>query len=240
MTLPRFTAGAMGRLTFRDLNEAFEAIDQLRKQTDQKLEEQLGRRRIVLARITGKQGDDYSWEEIERTSATTYAVRPNGRTSVEGGNAYANPIVGLGSVSFAVGDNIAIVASYTASGTLFYVPLAVASSGGGGADDFWSIANSVSLGNNRWRYDLSFAEWISASNDFLVAVSPTRSGYNTAEWAVDSASYGVGFIPAAIPSQVIRQPIKNGTIVKASRINPRDPFNFDLGFTVPNGYRIVC
>lgn len=240
MTLPRFTAGAVGRLTFRDLNEAFEAIDQLRKATDQKLEEQMARRRVILAQITAKNGDEYAWQEVERTSATTYAVRPNGRSSAEGANQYANPIVGLGTVNLAVGDNIAITASYTSTGSLFYVPLAVASSGGGGADDFWSIANSTSIGNNRWRYDLSFAEWISSSNDFLVAVSPTRVGYNTVEWAVDSASYGVGFIPAAIPSQVIRQPIKNGTIVRASKINPRDPFNFDLGFTVPNGYRIVC
>ena len=119
-------------------------------------------------------------------------------------------------------------------------PTRLCTANGGGADDFWAIAQATPIGNNRWRYDLSFAEWIGSTNDFLVAVSPTRVGYNTAEWAVDSTSYGVGFVPAASPSQVIRQPIKVGTIVKASKINPRDPFNFDLGFTVPNGYRITC
>lgn len=233
MTLPRFTAGAVGRLTFRDLNEAFEAIDQLRKATDQKLEEQLARRRIVLARITGKQGDDYSWEEIERTTGTTYAVRPNGRTSAEGSNQYANPIVGLGQVTLAIGDNVSIASAYSSTGQLYYVPLAVA--GGGGAIPA-IVLGSSQIGNQQWSYSCKEAIrsggfWIQKPN------AQTFTALNGAENVPDASGvYGVG---SRIIGNLLllpeRQPIQNGVTVMVSTSS--DGIRF---FSVPNGYRIEC
>lgn len=233
MTLPRFTSGAVGRLTFRDLNEAFEAIDQLRKATDQKLEEQMARRRIVLARITGKQGDDYSWEEIERTTGTTYAVRLNGRTSAEGSNQYANPIVGLGQVTLAIGDNVSIASAYSSTGQLYYVPLAVA--GGGGAIPAIILGSSAE-GSGQWLYSCKEAIrqggfWIQKPN------AQTFSARNGAENVPDASGvYGVG---SRIIGNLLllpeRQPIQNNVVVMVSTSS--DGVRF---FSVPNGYRIEC
>jgi hypothetical protein len=232
MPLPRFTSGAMGRLTFRDLNEAFDAIDQLRKETDQKLADQMGRRRIVLARITGKQGDEYSWQEIERTG-TTFALRANGRTSTENGNAYANPVVGLATVTLAIGDNVAIASAYSSTGSLFYVPIAVA--GGGGAIPA-IILGSTSQGSGQWLYNCKEAI---RSGSFWVQKpeADTFSARNGAENVPDASGvYGVGSrIIGNILQTPTRQPIQNGIVVMVA--TSADGVRF---FSVPNGYQIEC
>jgi len=232
MPLPRFTGGAVGRLSFRDLNEAFEAIDALRRETDGKISDQAGRRRIVLARVTGKQGDEYKWEEIERTSGTTFSTRVGGRTSSDGTSEYGYPLVPFGAVTLAVGDNVAIVSSYDSSGKLFYIPLSAV--GGGGI--VCIVMGSSQAGPGQWTYSVKEAVrgstfWEAKQN------ASTLTARNGAENPVDGSNvYGVGSILVGnVLVTPVRQPIKIGTVVQVTTSS-----DGVYVFSIPNGYTIEC
>lgn len=73
MTLPRFTAGKVGTLSFEHLNEAFALIDQLRSQlvTDYPQQPRHGNT-IITARITGRNADGLmKWKEVVCAEATS-------------------------------------------------------------------------------------------------------------------------------------------------------------------------
>lgn len=244
MTLPRFTAGAVGRLTFRDLNEAFEAIDQLRKATDQKLEEQLARRRIVLAKITGSSTGRYSWVEIEKTAGTTFQDRDKGRSSTEGSDPFANPVVPLGGVTLSTNDRLAIASAYDSTGKLYYVPLALAGGGGGGGGGIPArVLDFQEESPQKWRYTLREVYQSTPGIWFDVTNEPDFIAYNGAENTVDGpipgtifSSYGVGSEVqdgVAVPPE--RRPIRLNTVVMVGTDRNGGKF-----FSMPNGYRIRC
>lgn len=249
MTLPRFTQGQVGRLSFNDINAAFERIDDVSRNSDATRTPGRIAGEMVLARINDPDPSNpgaFSFIEVTRdstsgTSLHTPAMannQPISRTSNDGQSDFGFPVIASAGVTPVPGEIMLIVSQYTEDGALYYVPIAAGAQGG--TAEFWSIVSATSAGSNRWRYSMASAQWNAQSSDFIVSTIGQRNGYNTAEWAIDSTSYGVGFIPAGTPSQIVRQPIKAGTIVRADRINRLDPTNFDLAFTVPNGYRIVC
>lgn len=249
MTLPRFTQGQIGRLSFSDINAAFEKIDDIARNSDATRAPGRIAGEMVLARILDPDPANpgaFSFIEVTRdstagTSLFTPAIlfnQPISRTSKNDQSDFAYPVIASAGSTPVPGEIMLIVSQYTEGGSLYYVP--IASGAQGGTAEYWSIVGATSAGQNRWQYDMASAQWNALSQDFITSTVVQRKGYNTAEWAVDSSSYGVGFIPAGAPSQVVRQPIKSGTIVRADRINRLDPQNFDLAFTVPNGYRIVC
>lgn len=232
MPLPRFTAGAVGRLTFRDLNEAFEAIDALRRETDGKIADQAGRRRTILARVTGKNGDNYKWEEVERTTGTTFATRQGGRNSTEGADDYAYPLVPFGSVTLAIGDSVAIVSGYDASGKLFYVPISAGGSGGLAV----IVTGASQSGVGQWQYTVK--EAIRSGGLWVEKPQATAlTARNGAENPIDGGGvYGVGsLIVGNIIVVPARQPIRIGTVVLVTQSS-----DGVLVFSVPNGYRIEC
>lgn len=246
MTLPRFTQGQIGRLSFSDLNSAFEKIDDINRSTDAtSTQSRLAGDVLIGTIIAEQQGTGkFSFIEVVRDSTAGTSgyssVQNNGlptsRTSSNGVDDYAYPVLATAGITPVVGSTYLLLAQYTTGGQLYYAPVTFGS--GLGQGSFASIVSSVSAGSNRWLYTVATAQWNSLNNDWLVSGFNQFSAYNSCEWAVDSTSYGVGFIPAGNPSQVIRQPIKAGTVVtveKASSILPGVVI-----FSVPNGYRVVC
>jgi hypothetical protein len=120
MQLPRFTSGEVGRLTFAHLNEAFSALENLEREAEMNRRAQQSRDRVLTARVTGSQGQLYSWVEVHRDGGV-YVTKPDGQTSGDSSNPFAFPIVGT--ISGGANPNAAygIVPQYDDDGNLFYV-----------------------------------------------------------------------------------------------------------------------
>lgn len=127
MTLPRFTAGNVGRLTFRDLNDAFEIIDGVDRVQGTAGSMQSPRGRAITAKVTGKQGSNYSWQETYRVGGS-FVQYPQGRSSLVDGDQYAVPLIEYGSVTLTVGQEVVIFPIYDDTGKLLYVPAVAAAS----------------------------------------------------------------------------------------------------------------
>jgi hypothetical protein len=235
MTLPRFTGGSVGRLTFRDLNEAFEIIDGVDRVSGTVGAQQMPRGRAVTAKVTGQQGANYSWYETVRINGA-FVQYAEGRSSVSEGDQYAVPLIAYGSLTPSVGQDVVIFPIYDETGKLLYIPVA-ASAGG---ETFAAAVGSAPVALvplQRWRYTLTEVSWNSSSSAWqTVQGGRVVQGYNGAENPIDSLNQPIGVGQGRGPTtSVERQPIKSPTVVQVSR---------DIGgqyfFCCPNGYTFTC
>ncbi len=125
MALPRFTAGNVGRLTFQHLNDAFETLDGIDRIVGIDGIDSQPRGRAITARVTGKQGSSYSWQETYRVDGS-FVQYQQGRSSVVDGDQYAVPLIEYGSVTLTVGQEVVIFPIYDDTGKLLYVPAVAA------------------------------------------------------------------------------------------------------------------
>ena len=244
MSLPRFTSGRVGKLSFQQLNEMFDRLEALELKVDRgdgaKGYSGENRKLIVLLKLTSKHATLplFNFTEMVLVSVVaspiTYATLEGGRTASDGTNLYAYPFV---STTAAVGDLVAAIAvnSRTTSlpdGGLCYLPV-----GGGGSSTSTTfparVMSSSPQGNGVWSYSLMEVQGASFV-DRPQAVS--FSARNGAEVPVDTASSkGVGFSPPTQVATLTRRAIKNDTVV----IVTKDAVG-SYAFNCVNGYAVTC
>ncbi len=232
MTLPQFTGGSVGKLTFSHLHEAFDAIDGLDRDAGSAAPNMRNRGRVILARVTGIVSGKVAWVEIQR-AGTQFQTVVNGRSSIEGSNIVAYPIFGFGSVQPTVGSDVAIFPAYDSTGALYYVPVAAASS----SSSFMGRvgANPATIVQDvRWRYSVTEVEW-NGGGYSAVSGGLTVNAYNGCENPTDDqANVGIGQ-PRGPTQTMTRQPIKSGTVAVVVR-----DASGNYSFSLPNGYAFTC
>lgn len=235
MTLPRFTAGNVGRLTFQHLNDAFETLDGIDRIAGGEGSDIVTRGRAITARVTAQQGSNYAWFETVRENGA-FVQYANGRSSSSGGNTYANPLIAFGSLTPSIGSDVVIFPIYDRTGSLVYVPVA-ASAGG---ETFAAAVGSAPVALiplQRWRYTVTEVAWNPTSNAWqTVSGGRVVQAYNGAENPSDQPNLPIGVGQGRGPTtSVERQPIKGSVVVQVSR---------DVGgayfFCCPNGYTFTC
>ena len=244
MSLPRFTSGRVGKLSFQQLNEMFDRLEALELKVDRgdgaNTYSGENRKLIVLLKLTSKHATLPLFNFTEMTlagiftSSVTYVVLDGGRTASDGTNLYAYPFV---STTAAVGDLVAAIAVNQRStvlpdGGLCYLPV-----GGGGSSTSTTFPAKVesSSGGTAGIFTYSCKE-VEGANFTYVSGAATISARNGAETAVDTpTSLGVGFIPPTPSPILTRKAIKVGTVVLITK----DKLGL-YSFCVPNGYKVEC
>lgn len=232
MTLPRFTAGAVGNLSFDHLNEAFGFIDSIRDDGAPTVEGLYKGGAIICAKITGQSTNDFSWEEVERISDTNAAfqIKIGGRNSTDGaGNTFGFPARAFNSPVPAVDQLVFLTGKHSADGKRYYVPLSASSS-------ICAVVVSASplVANIRWSYQVK-AAWPTSAGVFT-GTGASFTAFNGAENNTDNTVYGVGMIPPTGVTMT-RQPIRVNTAVLCMKDSAPNSF---YAFSVPNGYKAVC
>lgn len=235
MTLPRFTAGNVGRLTFTDLNEAFDMIEGVDRVAGTAGAKQIPRGRAVTAKVTGQQGANFSWYETVRVNGA-FVRYENGRSSVSEEDNFSVPLIAYGSLTPSVGQDVVIFPIYDEEGKLLYIPVA-ASAGGETFAAAVGAAPVAVIPLQRWRYTVTEVSWNpSASAWQSVQGGRVVQAYNGAENPTDAPNLPIGVGQGRGPTtSVERQAIKQSTVVQVSR---------DIGgsyfFCCPNGYTFTC
>lgn len=235
MTLPRFTAGNVGRLTFQNLNEAFETLDGIDRVAGTQGAENILRGRAITARVTAQSGSNYAWYETVRQSGA-FVQYANGRNSSVGGNQYGAPLIAFGSLTPTVGADVVIFPIYDKTGSLMYIPVAASAGGETFAASVGSAPVTL-LPLQRWRYTVTEVSWNPTSSAWTtVQNGRVVQAYNGAENPTDAPNLPIGVGQGRGPTtSVERQAIKPSTVVQVSR---------DIGgsyfFCCPNGYTFTC
>ena len=238
MQFPRFTDGAVGKLTFAHLNELFARLEALEAVSPSKIAGAAIRPRVVTAKIgagVDASGQRRQWAEVELTTSAgtvtpVYQTKSGGLTSGVAGTGLGvltHPAIG----TFQTNQIVGLVAQYSVLNELFYLPVSAAAATG---TSFPAKVESSSGGTNGiFTYSCKEVE---GANFTYLAGAATISARNGAETAVDApASLGVGFIPP-IPSPILtRKAIKVGTVVLITQ----DKQGL-YSFCVPNGYKVEC
>jgi hypothetical protein len=236
MDLPRFTSGAVGKLTFAHLNDAFETLDDLARDNGVGGSAAIRSRRVIAARIGASQGSDYAWNELER-NGSSWTLKANGRSSALDQDLFAYPLVAFGGITPTTGSDLSIFPMHDATGRLIYVPLAGGgTSGPTGSPNFPAmIQGAQPIATGRWRYTIAEAT-VNTADGAWTAGASAGSAYNGCEAVQDLPNQlvGVGSGTGATAS-VSRNPIKIGTVVMIS-VDEND-VRF---FSVPNGYSYQC
>lgn len=234
MTLPRFTSGSIGKLTFSHLNEVFDLIESISGSPEMaQAARNAAASKMIVAKVLAKQGSGASevgsFEQVSLTSPTSgvYEAVDGGVKSTDGTNAFAAPIVAPVSAANTI---VTLLAHRSKDGALCFrevgtvkdpsvVMLKILSSSGGPTS---------------WTYTARVVEW---NNGFVETTGQDVTARNGAESATDntaSRNIGVGTVHVT-GSTATRQPIKAGTIVGAA-IRFGDTYTF----SIPNGYAFAC
>jgi len=242
MTLPRFTSGQMGRLSFSDLNEAFDLIEGGAAVPSSRLIRPLPST-VFLAKITGRQGEDElelgSWEEVSRENLTSDVMVKvdGGMTSSDGDNAFAIPLI---APVPSVGTVIAMMAHTAKNGRPYCVQFREK------ADTIMAKIVGVELISTNpnkkvWRYFMNEVKWTdlqSGSGYWGITSGEEIIGYNGCENVEDKSpgprDIGVGSRHTAYSAE--RQAIKLETVVQAVR----SMYGPEYNFSIPNGYSFAC
>ena len=243
MSLPRFTSGRVGKLSFQQLNEMFDRLEALELKVDRgdgaKGYSGENRKLIVLLKLTSKHATLplFNFTEMVLVSVVaspiTYATLEGGRTASDGTNLYAYPFV---STTAAVGDLVAAIAvnSRTTSlpdGGLCYLPV-----GGGGSSTSTTFAAKVTGSGGAapaFSYTCIEVEGASFATKTGAVAFAAKNG---AEVPTDiQGSYGVGFAPPTAVATLARKAIKNGTVVMVTK----DAAGSYV-FNCVNGYGVTC
>jgi hypothetical protein len=234
MTLPRFTSGSIGTLTFAHLNEAFDLLESLTGSPElvQAAKNRVASR-LIVAKVLAKSGTGAaevgSFEEVSLTTPTsgTYATVEGGVKSTDGTNAFAAPIV---SPVSAVDTIVTLLAHRAANGALCFREIGTVKDPSVVMLKILSAAG----GPSAWTYTARVVEW---NNGFVETTGQDVTARNGAESAVDntaSRNIGVGTVHVA-GSTATRNPIKTGTIVGAAI-----KYGNTYTFSIPNGYSFAC
>lgn len=249
MTLPRFTKGQAGNLDFSALNEAFEAIDNLRRGGERpparfQPRAAAGAAGPIMVKINDTPADpaDYRWgfKEVEliNVAPTATADPPSWGIKFGGANSDGNtsPVVG----KMVRGEYCLISKQIGSSlnGSLpYYIPTREM------FDPFYAkITSSTTGGTGNWTY------W--ANKVFLLGANVTDTGlnfqcHNTAELILDDTTvggfgYGVGFNKPSQVQYLSRKQIRNGVIVLMTRTLNENRQFVGHHFTMPNPYSVTC
>lgn len=232
MTLPRFTGGKVGKLTFDHLNEAFDNIDGIERDAGEVPSSASRRGRAIIARITNSNGTQFSWFELVRDSSG-YVIATDGLNSIDNGNLYGFPILAFGALAPAVGNDVVIVPQYDNQGNLYYVPIAAS----GGGTTFVGVTQGIPttlVTDLKWSYSVREVAW-NGNGYSSVTGGLQVTAYNGCENPTDDQSnVGVGQ-PRGPTATMTRQPIKSGTVVLVAR----DALGL-YSFSIPNGYAFTC
>lgn len=239
MTLPKFTAGQVGKLEFHHLNEAFERIERLDGNPALVASSGPVLGRVILVRITGQTGSGNaikgSFQEVALSTigSNSYVAVTGGVTSTVSGDAYGAPIVFPCS---AVGTIVPVLGHIAANGKLYFRECAGVSAGGAVRAGKITGSTQITAGA-KWLYTLTDVKVnVLASGTYNGTGVGNFQALNGCEEAIDvpvERKIGVGTIHVS-GSTAVRQPIKNDTIVVCTET---------LGgfvFSVPNGYAFTC
>jgi hypothetical protein len=232
MDLPRFTSGAVGKLTFSHLNEAFDAIDDIARDAGVSESGSSIRGRVILAR-TFDHDDDRGWAWVE-LEGPPYEIKPNGKSSALGEDRFAYPILSYGGISPSVPTDLLIFPKYKPTGELFYVPIISPQT------TFPAmILGSESIGGQRFLYTVEEVRWNQTLNGWEpVPDGRTGSAYNGAEAVQDESgpngSIGVGGCKGPTMN-LVRRAIRTGIVVMTSA-----DVGGTLSFSLANGYCWEC
>jgi hypothetical protein len=244
MSLPRFTSGRVGKLSFQQLNEMFDRLEALELKVDRgdgaNTYNGENRKLIVLLKLTSKHATLPLFDFTEMVlvgisaSSVTYVVLDGGRTSSDGANLYAYPFV---STTAAVGDLVAAIAVNQRStvlpdGGLCYLPV------GGSATPSTSTtfaAKVTASSGTAPVFSYTCIEVEGSSFGTKTGAVPFAAK-NGAEVPTDATgSYGVGFSPPTAVATLVRKAIKVGTVVMVTK-DGQGTYKFNC----VNGYGVTC
>lgn len=237
---PRFTSGTFGRLDFATMNDLFDRVEQLEsalgvggaKRNFRETETLVVRPTQLMSTASGIQ--TWRWEEV--IVDEFYLVTEIANRSSTGPNGQDDYLL--------VGKNLVqnqpcfAKALYDETGKLFY--RAFEESAGSLNFAFGAVTGAtVIAADKKWRYDLVEVEVL--ANGTFTPKNPQVifSAVNGCEEMPDptppsTGLYGVGFNPPSGLTQCKRMPIRNGIVV------PCFQSGAGWGFSIPNGYSIVC
>jgi hypothetical protein len=233
MTLPRFTSGKVGNLTFAHMNEIVDRLEAVEKKAADPNRDQRGVLLPFLAKTTLlKPQTNNLWGFTEFTYGKSRDIRfpagvDGGRASGRANDPWAFPLIGEGLIenqlvlAFPMNDD---------EGKLVFhaVPSPVNSI-------VARVTGFESTVVGQWKYLMQAATITSISpTPLIVTGGATITAYNGCEWVTDgSGTYGVGMRPPS--GTFLRQPIKVGTVAVIS--NDANGF---WHFSIPNGYQVTC
>jgi len=241
---PRFTSGTFGRLDFATMNDLFDRVEQL--------ESSIARQRggmpqrqseVVLCYVLSVSSISSSCMKATWTAAvpnTTVPCNTNltaypSRSSTGPGGSSDYPLYGK---NLAVNQSYLAHSVYLDDGSLIY--RAIEEGAGSLNFAFGAVTGAtVIAADKKWRYDLVEVEVL--ANGTFTPKNPqvNFSAVNGCEEMPDptppsTGLYGVGFNPPSGLTQCKRMPIRNGIVV------PCFQSGAGWGFSIPNGYSIVC
>jgi hypothetical protein len=233
MDLPRFTSGAVGKLTFAHLNEAFDAIDDLARDGGESTSRAPVKSRLILAKLISESAlnpGDWSWTEVARDGANTVA-KPNGRSSSTAQSAFAYPIRSDTGDALAANDVVLAAPMRDADGLLYYAA-AQPFARGIVTEPIVIVSSSAVTAGVQWLYTVRRV----ANTAYTFPSSPPDfEALNGAENRIDGGGvYGVGFGGGAA-SSLTRRPIEPGVVVLGVKVSPTR-----YVFSIPNGYGVNC
>lgn len=248
MPFPKFTSGRSGRLTFDVLNELFDRVEALEKNGERSPWSISAPRDAFFAKVgvgSAVNTDQFSFTEVCRDlSVQGTALDPAAWTSVTGGRSsvgidkttgattlFAYPLVGAGLVQDTI---VTAVATADTTGNVVYIPVQTAV---GNTFPAQIVSNAVITANLRWKYTCKRVSVDSAGTGWVIPTGgSTFTALNGPEAIGDAPPvYGVGMQPPTSPTlQMIRQPIRTGTIVIMNNDTGR------YSFSIPNGYKVIC
>ena len=233
MDLPRFTSGAVGKLTFAHLNDAFETLDDLARDNGVGGTTSDQRGRLILGKLISESAltpGDWSWTEVAYDDGN-YDAKPGGRSSSTDQSGFAFPARSATGDVLGANDVVVLAPMRDANGALYYVA-AQPFARGTVTEPVQIQSSQVVVSGQQWLYTVRRA---TNSAYAFSSAAPDFEALNSVETRVDSGGiYGVGFGGGAA-SSLTRRPIENGITVIATRISPTR-----YVFSIPNGYAVNC
>ena len=233
MDLPRFTSGAVGKLTFAHLNEAFDAIDDLARDGGESTSRAPTRSRAILVQLISESATtpgEWSWTEIVRDGSTTTA-KPSGRSSSTVSSAFAYPLVSDTGRALGANDIVLAEPMRDADGRLYYSALE-ATPRGTVSEPLVIVSASIITAGQQWLYTVRRVTNVGYG---FSSAPPDLEALNGAEARADAGGvYGVGF-GGGSASSFTRRPIEPGVVVVGLQIAPTRYL-----FSMPNGYGVNC
>jgi len=240
MTLPRFSSGQVGALTFDTLNQVFEFVDQERGKRDSAFGTNLKPNQVLVSRILARHPTlttRYKWEEVAWNGLT---YQPNAvRSSTWAGNEYKYPVVS--EVALDTGS-IQSIHAHAAEGNqtdlgLVYVPMRSTP-----ASPVFSakITGATLIASNplRWKYSWQEVKRSDISDTWVVQARSGPDAFNGCEWTGQDGPlvFGVGLtLQSAGFASLVRQSIRTEVIVMMTE-SPSGKF----WFSVPNQFKATC
>lgn len=260
--LPRFTSGAIGRLTFEHLNEICDTVDRLRPAL------QSGKYPttpdLVLARVSGYGTDvenfgDHLWVEVEAQDRNQIRDTPQFRDRVGGrksgtfaDGAEYQPMFLMGTVesptstrpTIPVNTVVVLMRVATQDGKTFWFAISQVSTTTFAAE-IVSSATLSATDTNRFLYEWREVAWSWASKAWFhdAAIHRTSVGVNNNGYeAVNGCERTQPGIGGGGPGNVNgNAAILAGTVVAMSQVAQNDGLaGVQFFFSVPNGLNIVC